>query len=152
MIIPAFPGSFYHPNHPLMVSPAVAFPSSLLFFLCPIISVTCFPVSFAVFASIITALSSNSLSIGVIAFKRSLNVACEAGESNVCVSGMRGGTSSFGDAGSGAAVVVLLLSLFGTGVAVGGFDTEESMGANCGSGSPAALASAVAASCASMRW
>ena len=160
-----FQNNPYHPNHPLTVSPTVAFPSSLLFCLCPIISVTSFPVSPAACAFIIMLLSSSSLSAGVIPFKRSLSAACAAGFSSVCVSGIRGGKSSFDDAdadpdavvGSGGvptsvAVVVVVSFVVGTGVEAVDLDREGSKGANCGSGRPAALASAMAASCASMRW
>lgn len=104
----------------------------------------------------ITPLSSNSLSVGVITFKRSLNAACEAGLSIVCASGVRGGRSSFDAAGACGGVVVLVVvavvSLFGVSVPVVDLETEERIGANCGSGSPAAFASSAAASCASMRW
>ena len=51
-----------------------------------------------------------------------------------------------------AVVVVVVSFVVGTGVEAVDLDREGSKGANCGSGRPAALASAMAASCASMRW
>lgn len=69
---------------------------------------------------------------------------------------MRVGRSSFDDADAGGAgvmaVVVAVGSFIGAGAAVVDVDTEGNMGANWGSGRPAALASAMAASCAIMRW
>ena len=143
--------TIHHPNHPLMVSPAVALPSALRFLRNSFISATCRPVSLAAVPSMITLCSSTSLSAGVISFILSRSALCEAAVKSFCVSEERMGRSGFESLGS--------VDLAGTEVgegetsaAVAAAAEDDSIDGKEGIGEFDAFASSTAFSCASMRW